>query len=86
MQLATSVHDSRAAEVLRVNISSPAFYREFMKTSSENKMEECKNIDYGNIPVGWDWDMPTDGYWRVWEVQENVPQSGMKQITIMVVV
>ena len=53
-------------------------------TWAENKMEEFKNIDYGNIPPGWDWDMPAGGYWRVWEVRENVPQSGLKQITIMV--
>ena len=54
-------------------------------TWAENKMEEFRNTPYGSIQSGWGWDTPTDGYWRVWEIQNDMPQGGMKQITIMVI-
>ena len=54
-------------------------------TLAENKMEEFKNIPYGSIQQGWGWDMPTSGYWRIWETQDNIPDPNMKQITIMVI-
>ena len=54
-------------------------------TLGENKMEEFKNIPYGDITPGWDWDIPTTEYWRVWEIKDNAPDQNMKQITTMVV-
>ena len=54
-------------------------------TWAENKMEEFENTPYESITSGWNWDLPTTGYWRVWEVQNDVPQAGLKQITVMVI-
>ena len=54
-------------------------------TLAENKMELFKNLDYASIPSGWSWDLPLEGYWRIWEVKDGVPQGGMKQITVMVI-
>ena len=54
-------------------------------TLAENKMELFKNLDYASIPPGWNWDLPLEGYWRIWEVKDGVPQGGMKQITVMVI-
>ena len=54
-------------------------------TWAENKMEVFKNLDPASIPAGWDWDLPDEGFWRIWEVKDNVPQAGLKQITVMVI-
>ena len=54
-------------------------------TWAENKMEEFENIPYETLQIGWNWDLPTTGYWRVWEIKENIPQAGLKQITVMVI-
>ena len=53
-------------------------------TWAENKMELFKNLDYAGIQPGWNWDMPAEGFWRLWEVKDNVPEQGLKQITVMV--
>ena len=54
-------------------------------TLAENKMEVFKHLDGGSIPSGWNWDMPSDGFWRLWEIQDNIPDPGLKQITVMVI-
>ena len=54
-------------------------------TWAENKMELFKHLDYASLQPGWNWDMPTDGFWRMWEVKENVPSAGLKQVTVMVI-
>lgn len=54
-------------------------------TLAENKMEVFKNLDYASIPPYWDYDAPAEGFWRLWEVQEDMPNPGLKQITVMVI-
>ncbi|UCE18362.1 MAG: prepilin-type N-terminal cleavage/methylation domain-containing protein [Gemmatimonadota bacterium] len=54
-------------------------------TWAENKMEEFENIPFESITSGWNWDLPIAGFWRVWEVRDNIPQAGLKQITVMVI-
>ena len=54
-------------------------------TWAENKMEEFRNTPYESLQSGWNWDSPLDGYWRVWEIQNDMPQGGMKQITVLVI-
>ena len=54
-------------------------------TWAENKMEEFRNTPPESLQSGWNWDSPLDGYWRVWEIQDDMPQGGMKQITVLVI-
>jgi len=54
-------------------------------TLAENKMEVFKNLDYASIPPYWDYDTPSEGFWRLWEVKEDIPDPGLKQITVMVI-
>ena len=54
-------------------------------TMAENKMEVFKNLDGASIPAGWGWDQPEEGFWRLWEVEDDTPQAGLKQITVMVI-
>ncbi|MFQ6091427.1 MAG: prepilin-type N-terminal cleavage/methylation domain-containing protein [bacterium] len=51
-------------------------------TLAENKMEEFKNMDYDSIVSGSD--EPSARYSRSWTVEDDVPQAGMKQITVTV--
>ncbi|UCE18357.1 MAG: prepilin-type N-terminal cleavage/methylation domain-containing protein [Gemmatimonadota bacterium] len=53
-------------------------------TLAESKLEVLRNVGYMNIPAGWGSDEPSPDYFRSWIVEENVPQSGMKQITVAV--
>ena len=75
------------ATLMAVLIQNNDFARDMTEatTLAENKMELFKNLDYASVQPGWNWDQPEEGYWRIWEVKENVPDQGVKQITIMVV-
>ena len=50
----------------------------------ENRIEVFKNTDYASIPSGWDWDEPSPGFYRMWNVKDDTPQAGMKQTTVIV--
>ena len=54
-------------------------------TLAENKMEVFKNLDYASLSPYWDWDIPEEGFWRIWEVREDSPEPDLKQITVMVI-
>ena len=75
------------ATLMGVLIQNNDFARNMTEatTLAENKMEVFKNLDYAQLPAGWNWDAPEEGYWRIWEIKDNVPEAGLKQITVMVV-
>lgn len=82
-----SVVATGLATLMGVLIQNNTFSQDMTEatTLAENKMEVFKNTAYSKLTAGWNYDMPQKNFWRIWQIQDNTPEAGLKQITVMVI-
>ncbi len=75
------------ATLMAVLIQNNTFSQDMTEatTLAENKMEVFKNTAYSKLTAGWNYDMPKTGFWRIWQIQNDTPEAGLKQVTVMVI-
>ena len=82
-----SILSAGITTMMAVLILSNDFARDMTEatTLGENKIEDLVNTEYVNISQGWNWDSPSPDYRRIWLVENDSPQSGMKRIQVFII-
>lgn len=82
-----SIISAGMTSMMAILIQSNDFARNMTEatTLGENKIEQFKNTDAASIPSGWNWDSPSPDFRRVWLVDDNTPQVGLKRVMILVI-